>query len=107
MPTSAPTPARSSPSPLAPPPAGPAGPAAALVDTKHSVGHRLPLALAWMALATFALLLLSLGSVLVAAKAVVLNFLSLTATFGNMVWGFQQGHLAGLLHFTATGTTEL
>jgi RND superfamily putative drug exporter len=86
---------------------GVTGPAAALVDTKHSIGHRLPWALGWMALATFALLFLSLGSVLVSAKAVVLNFLSLTATFGAVVWIFQQGHLAGLLHFTATGTTEL
>jgi putative drug exporter of the RND superfamily len=86
---------------------GVTGPAAALVDTKHSIGGRLPLALAWMVLATFALLFLSLGSVLVSAKAVVLNFLSLTATFGAIVWIFQQGHLAGLLGFTATGTTEL
>jgi RND superfamily putative drug exporter len=96
---------RATPSPLAD--IGVTGPAAALVDTKHSVGQRLPLALAWIALATFGLLLLSLGSVLVAAKAVVLNFLSLTATFGAIIWIFQQGHLAGLLHFTATGTTEL
>ena len=83
------------------------GPSAALVDTKESIGGRLPLALGWMALATFALLFLSLGSVLVAAKAVVLNFLSLTATFGVIVWIFQDGHLAGLLDFTPTGTLEL
>ncbi len=86
---------------------GVTGPAAALVDTKDSIGSRLPLALAWMALATFALLFLSLGSVLVSAKAVVLNFLSLTATFGAVVWIFQEGHLSGLLNFTATGSTEL
>jgi RND superfamily putative drug exporter len=96
---------RATPSPLTD--TGVTGPAAALVDTKHSIGRRLPLALAWMALATFALLFLSLGSVLVSVKAVVLNFLSLTATFGIIVWIFQQGHLAGPLHFTATGTTEL
>jgi RND superfamily putative drug exporter len=96
---------RAAPSPLTD--IGVTGPAAALVDTKHSIGNRLPLALAWMVLATFVLLFLSLGSVLVSAKAVVLNFLSLTATFGITVWIFQQGHLAGPLHFTATGTTEL
>jgi RND superfamily putative drug exporter len=96
---------RATPSPLAD--IGVTGPAAALVDTKHSIGQRLPFALVWMALATFALLFLSLGSVLVSAKAVVLNFLSLTATFGSIVWIFQQGHLAGPLNFTATGTTEL
>jgi len=37
-------------------------------------------------------------------KAIVLNLLSLTATFGAMVWTFQQGNLSGLLGFTATGT---
>jgi RND superfamily putative drug exporter len=33
-----------------------------------------------------------------------LNLLSLTATFGAMVWIFQDGHLSGLLNFTATGS---
>jgi RND superfamily putative drug exporter len=96
---------RSTPAPLVD--IGVTGPAAALVDTKHTIGQRLPFALLWMALVTFALLFLSLGSVLVSVKAVVLNFLSLTATFGAIVWIFQEGHLAGLLGFTATGTTEL
>ncbi|MGH8972845.1 MAG: MMPL family transporter [Acidimicrobiia bacterium] len=86
---------------------GVTGAAAGLFDTKDAIAGRLPLALAWMALATFVLLFLSLGSVLVSAKAVVLNFLSLTATFGAIVWSFQDGHLAGVLGFTATGTTEL
>ncbi len=44
------------------------------------------------------------GSVLVPVKAIVLNLLSLSATFGAMVWIFQDGHLSGLLDFTATGT---
>jgi hypothetical protein len=39
-------------------------------------------------------------------KALVLNFLSLTATFGAMVWIFQDGHLSGALDFTATGTLD-
>ena len=43
----------------------------------------------------------SFGSVLVPIKALVLNMLSLTATFGAMVWIFQDGHLARLLGFTA------
>src|SRR5947208_14120616 len=47
------------------------------------------------------------GGVLVPVKALVLNLLSLTATFGAMVWIFQDGHLSGLLHFTATGTIDL
>jgi uncharacterized membrane protein YdfJ with MMPL/SSD domain len=36
-------------------------------------------------------------------KAVVMNLLSLSATFGVVVWIFQQGHLSGLLQFTPTG----
>jgi putative drug exporter of the RND superfamily len=43
------------------------------------------------------------GSLLVPAKAVVLNLLSLTATFGAMVFVFQEGHGSGLLGFTPTG----
>ena len=45
---------------------------------------------------TFVLLFLMSGSVLVPVKALVLNLLSLTATFGAMVWIFQDGHLAGV-----------
>ena len=65
---------RATPSPLAE--VGVTGPGASLVDTKASIGRRLPYALAWMGLATFVLLFLSLGSVLVSAKAVILNFLA-------------------------------
>jgi uncharacterized membrane protein YdfJ with MMPL/SSD domain len=36
----------------------------------------------------------------------VMNVLSLSATFGLIVWGFQEGHLSGLLGFTSTGTLE-
>ena len=53
---------------------------------------------------TFVLLFLFTGSVLVPLKAVVLNLLSLTATFGAMVWIFQEGHLASQLNFTPTGS---
>jgi RND superfamily putative drug exporter len=83
-----------------------AGPSAELVDTKASITSRLPLALAIIALVTFALLFLMTGSILVPLKAIVLNLLSLTATFGAMAWIFQDGHLSGLLDFTATGTLD-
>ncbi|HVE62718.1 MAG TPA: MMPL family transporter [Mycobacteriales bacterium] len=81
-----------------------AGPGAELVDTKASITSRLPLAGLLIALSTFVVLFLSFGSLLVPAKAVVLNLLSLTATFGAMVWIFQDGHLSGLLDVTATGS---
>ncbi len=56
-----------------------------------------------MALVSFLLLFLMFGSVLIPIKALVLNVLSLSATFGAMVWVFQEGHLSSLLGFTATG----
>jgi hypothetical protein len=59
-----------------------------------------------IALSTFILLFLMFGSILVPLKAIVLNLLSLTATFGAMVWVFQDGDGAGLLGFTATGLTD-
>ncbi len=82
------------------------GRAAELVDTKASIADRLPLALAMIAVATAVLLFLLSGSVLVPVKALVLNALSLTATFGAMVWIFQDGHLSGLFGFTPTGTLD-
>ena len=82
------------------------GSAAQRVDTNTAIYSRLPLALAIIATTTFILLFLMFGSVVVPAKALVLNVLSLTATFGAMVWIFQEGHLSGLLGFTPTGTID-
>jgi RND superfamily putative drug exporter len=83
------------------------GDAAELVDTKAAIYDRLPLALAIMGITTFVLLFAVFGSLLVPIKAIVLNLLSLTATFGAMVWIFQDGHLAGVLDFTATGQLDV
>jgi RND superfamily putative drug exporter len=80
-----------------------AGPSAQLVDSKAAILGRLPLAGGIIAVITFVVLFLMFGSILVPIKAIVLNLLSLTATFGAMVWIFQDGHLSGLLDFTPTG----
>jgi RND superfamily putative drug exporter len=88
----------------APFPAKVGGPSAELVDSKHSLFGRLPLAGGLIALVTFVALFLMTGGVLVPVKAVLVNLLSLSATFGSMVWIFQEGHLSGVLNFTATGT---
>ncbi len=79
------------------------GAAAFNVDAMSGLAGKLPLALGLIALATFIVLFLFTGSVVVPIKALVLNMLSLAATFGAMVWVFQEGHLSGLLGFTATG----
>ena len=92
------------------PPAGTAvlvgGTTAGLVDELASLGSTLP----WMALlvclSTFVLLFLAFGSVILPLKAIVMNVLSLSATFGVIVWIFQWGHLSGLLRFTPTGSID-
>ncbi|WP_245717602.1 MMPL family transporter [Nocardia jejuensis] len=79
------------------------GAAAENVDSLHAIGAKLPIAAAWIVLAMFIVLFLFTGSVVLPVKALLMNFLSLTAAFGAMVWVFQDGHLAGLLGFTPTG----
>ena len=82
------------------------GTTAGLVDELASLGSVLP----WMALlvcvSTFVLLFLAFGSVVLPVKAIVMNVLSLGATFGVVVWIFQWGHLSGLLRFTPTGSID-
>src|SRR6266542_2359809 len=82
------------------------GDTAELVDLLGSLGRTLPWMAAFVGLVTFVLLFLAFGSVLLPLKAIVMNLLSLTASFGALVWIFQQGHLSGLLGFTPTGTVE-
>jgi RND superfamily putative drug exporter len=93
-----------------PPPAGGhvyvGGVTAQLVDELSSLGHTLPWMALVMCLATFVLLFLAFGSVVLPLKAIVMNVLSLSATFGVIVWIFQEGHLSGLLGFTPTGTID-
>ncbi|AZG45029.1 MMPL family transporter [Gordonia insulae] len=78
------------------------GLAATNQDTVNAIYDHLPWVLTMIALATFVLLFLFTGSVVLPLKALVLNVLSLSATFGAMVWFFQDGHLGGL-GTTATG----
>jgi putative drug exporter of the RND superfamily len=76
------------------------GPTATLIDTSAAVGNRLPVAILLIALATFVLLFMFTGSIVVPIKALVLNLLMLSAVLGTMVWIFQDGHLTSLLGVT-------
>jgi RND superfamily putative drug exporter len=76
------------------------GPTATLIDSRAAVADRLPLAIAIIALATFVLLFLFTGSIVVPVKALALNLLVLSAVLGAMVWIFQDGHLASWLGVT-------
>jgi RND superfamily putative drug exporter len=83
------------------------GDAAVFADSQTSMGERLPWALGIIVVATFILLFLFTGSVVLPLKALVLNTLSLSATFGAMVWIFQEGHLQQWLGgFTVTGQLD-
>ncbi|HEX3715121.1 MAG TPA: MMPL family transporter [Trebonia sp.] len=82
------------------------GDSASIQDEMNSLSNGLPWMLAIMAAVTFGVLLLAFGSVLLPLKAVVTNVASVAATFGALVWIFQDGHLSGLLGFTATGYLE-
>ncbi|WP_328993167.1 MMPL family transporter [Kribbella sp. NBC_01245] len=77
------------------------GNTAQFMDSQHAIGSRLPLAGGLIALTTFLLLFLFTGSVLQPIRALLLNLIGLSATLGAMVLIFQDGHLSGLLGFTA------
>jgi RND superfamily putative drug exporter len=76
---------------------------AQLLDSTTIINHRLPVALGLILVVMLAVLLALFRSVVLPLKALVLNILSLAATFGAMVWIFQDGHLASTLDFTGTG----
>jgi RND superfamily putative drug exporter len=82
------------------------GMAASLVDFVDSLAARAPLAIGLVVLATFVLLFLMTGSVLVPAKALLMNVVSLGASFGALTFVFQDGHGEGLLGFTSSGGIE-
>ncbi|NLG46226.1 MMPL family transporter [Gordonia sp. (in: high G+C Gram-positive bacteria)] len=78
------------------------GMAAMNFDVVQALFTYLPWVLVVIAVTTYILLFLFSGSVVLPIKALVLNVLSLSATFGAMVWIFQDGHL-GAFGTTPTG----
>ena len=79
---------------------------AANADTLSAIGRTLPWAGAWIVVGMFVLLFFAFGSVVLPIKAILMNFLSLSAAFGAVVWIFQEGHLSGPLGFTALGGVD-
>ena len=82
------------------------GQAAGTIDYSAGILRRAPAAVGTVVLATFVLLFLMTGSVLVPLKALLMNIVSLGACLGVLVVVFQQGHLQWLLDFTSTGGIE-
>ena len=83
------------------------GPTADAVDLIGSIGSHLP----WMALTVAAVMLVLLfvafGSVVLPLKAIVMNAVSIGASFGVVTWIFQEGHLANALGFTSPGYLDV
>lgn len=73
------------------------------VDLLDGLRSGLPWMALLMATAIMVLLFFAFGSVVLPVKAVAMNLVSIGAAVGVVVWGFQDGHLADLLGFTATG----
>ncbi len=77
------------------------------VDLASSVSSHLP----WMALIVvlvmLVLLFLAFGSLILPIKAVAMNFLSITASFGVVTWIFSDGHLADQLGFISAGYLDM
>ncbi|MBO1750466.1 MMPL family transporter [Actinotalea sp. BY-33] len=82
------------------------GQAANQIDFTEALVDRAPWALAVVVLATFVLLFLMTGSLVIPVKALLTNAISLSASLGVLVWVFQDGNLSGLLRFTSTGGIE-
>ncbi|KDF02341.1 membrane protein [Mycolicibacterium aromaticivorans JS19b1 = JCM 16368] len=72
-------------------------------DSVAAITSRLPVVLGIIAAVMFAVMFILTGSVVLPVKSLVLTLLSLTASFGALVWVFQEGHL-GALGTTVTGT---
>jgi trehalose monomycolate/heme transporter len=78
-----------------------AGLAAQVNDQLDEIAAGLPRLALFVVGVTLVLLFLAFGSILMPIKAVLMNLVSIGASFGAVVWAFQDGHLAGVLGFTA------
>ncbi len=83
------------------------GASASAVDLIDSIGARLPAMGMFVIAVMLVLLFIAFGSVVLPVKAVVMNALSLTASFGVVTWIFQEGHLSGPLGFDSAGYLDV
>jgi len=82
------------------------GGTAEIVDVVDRMYSEFPYAALTVVLATYVVLFLLLRSVFLPLKAIILNVLSLTASYGALVFVFQDGHFSSLLRFSPLGFTE-
>ena len=77
-----------------------AGVAAYNQDVIEAVAENLPISLAFILITSYILIFLQVRSVILPLKALIMNVLSVSASFGVLVWIFQMGNGAELLNFT-------
>ena len=82
------------------------GGTAEIVDVVNEMYGDFPLAIAIVVIATYLILFILFNSVLLPIKAILMNTLSLFASYGALVWIFQDGHLTGPLRFDPQGYVE-
>ncbi|MBN2357894.1 MAG: MMPL family transporter [Deltaproteobacteria bacterium] len=82
------------------------GVSANLLDLQLCVADRTPWMLLFISVAMIVVLFLAFGSLVLPLKAIVMNVLSLSASFGAIVWIFQDGRLTWLLQYESLGVSE-
>jgi RND superfamily putative drug exporter len=82
------------------------GGTAEIVDSVQAMYSDVPRAVALVVCATFLVLLVLFRSLVLPLKAILVNALSILASYGALVWVFQEGHLSGLLGFAPLGFVE-
>jgi RND superfamily putative drug exporter len=82
------------------------GGTAGVIDYVNTLYGAFPAALAVIAVITYLVLMLLFRSLVLPLKAIVMNMLSILASYGALVFIFQEGHLSGLLNFTPLGFVE-
>jgi RND superfamily putative drug exporter len=82
------------------------GQTASFLSLQHSLKSHLPVVLGLIILIALVMLFAMTRSVTLPLMAVLMNFFTILATYGALVWGFQKGHLSHLLGFHAPGALQ-
>ncbi len=82
------------------------GGTAEIVDVVGKMYGDFPRAVALIVVATYLVLMVLFRSVVLPLKAIAMNTLSILASYGALVWVFQEGHLSNVLNFTPLGFVE-
>ena len=83
------------------------GPTAENFDGRKALSDSLPTVFWLIVAANILILFLAFGSIVLPFKAIAMNIVSVAASFGALVWIFQDGHLRWLLAFETQGGIEV